>query len=217
MKLYHNVLKSNRVLNLQQFNDEGNEGQGNEGGSDEATPEVPTFKTYEEYQSHLDSEKDKHTQKAINTAKQKWEADKQQAIDDAKSEAEKYGQMTAEQKAQADLQKKIDDLTKKETELNKRELKSTAMDTFSEKGLPPSLANIMQFTDAESCVTHVDIIEKAFREAVEAETEKRLASSVDVPGGGGNAAKGNEKAETGERIAKGNQAKVSTNPYFKHN
>ncbi|MGL4571850.1 MAG: DUF4355 domain-containing protein [Clostridium sp.] len=160
---------------------EGDSTEGAEGESSEGE-EVQTFDDIlkdKKYQSEFD----KRVQKALNTAKSKWEADSNTKIEEAKTEAEKLAKMTAEQKAKYAEDKRIKDLESRERDITTRELKATAYETLAEKGLPKDLVEILNYSDAESCNKSIEAVERAFQNAVSKAVNEKLRGK-EVPKGG---------------------------------
>ena len=120
------------------------------------------------------AEFDRRVQKAIDTpvsnAQQKWQA----LTDDRLSEAEKLAKMNKEEKAAYMQQKKEKELADREAAITKSELKAEAKNTLAEKKLPPSLADLLVYTDADSCNKSIATVEKIFQEAVEAAVQEKL-------------------------------------------
>lgn len=56
------------------------------------------------------------------------------------------------------------DLDKRERELNKREMKADAIDMLSEKGLPRSLADLLDYESKESCEASISKVEEIIEE-----------------------------------------------------
>lgn len=120
-------------------------------------------------------------------AKLQRESEKQaeQARKEGISEGEKLATMSAEErikaqqeKAESDFKAREDALKQREAELTRKELRAQAVEALTGKGLPASLADILTFTDAEACNASIATVEKAFRDAVKAEVDKRLAASA---------------------------------------
>lgn len=57
---------------------------------------------------------------------------------------------------------KEEELNNREKELNARELKLTAKETFSEKGLPAELLDILDYSDETKMNEHIGILEKTY-------------------------------------------------------
>ena len=95
-------------------------------------------------------------------------------LKDPKMQAEKLAKMNAEQKAQYEQQKKEKELADREAEITKRELSAQAKETLADKGLPVSLADILNYTDASTCQASIEAVEKAFQEAVAKGVEDKL-------------------------------------------
>ena len=120
------------------------------------------------------AEFDRRVQKAIDTAvsnaQQKWQA----LTDDKLSEAEKLAKMNKEEKAAYMQQKKEKELSDRESAVARKELMAEAKNTLAEKKLPAGLAEVLNYTNAESCNKSIDAVEKAFQAAVEAAVQERL-------------------------------------------
>ena len=107
---------------------------------------------------------------AVKKAKEEWEAAQQAQ----QTEAQKLAKMTADEKKAYQEQKRLEDIEKREAELNRRELMTTAKETLISKGLPPELAIALDYKDADSCNQSIDTIGKAFEAAVQAKVEERI-------------------------------------------
>lgn len=107
---------------------------------------------------------------AIAAERAKWEAEQQQQ----QTEAQKLAKMTADEKKAYQEKKRLEDIDKREAELNKRELMTTAKETLISKNLPPELAVALDYKDADSCNKSIDAIGKAFEDAVQKAVEDRI-------------------------------------------
>lgn len=123
---------------------------------------------------------------------------KDEEIQLAKTEAEKLSKMNEEQKADYERQQREDALAKREAEITARELRAQVTVQLTEDNLPVELADLLTFKDAESCNNSYQKVKEAFAkatgsfdEAVQAEVNRRLASSADSPLGGAQPAAGN--------------------------
>ena len=120
--------------------------------------------------AEFDRRVNKAVETAVGNAREKWEL----LTNDKLSEAEKLSKMTKEEKAQYLAQKHEKELADREASITKRELMAEAKNTLTEKKLPLGLAEILNYTDAESCKSSMAAVEKAFQEAVEAAVEEKL-------------------------------------------
>lgn len=132
------------------------------------------------------SEFDKRVAKALETAKGKWETDYQTKIEEAKTEAQKLAKMNADQKAEYEQQKKLDELSKREKDINTRELKAQAYETLAEKNLPKDLIATLNFESAETCNKSIESVQKAFQSAVEKAVNEKLRGGNPPKSGQGN-------------------------------
>lgn len=137
----------------------------------EPTPE-PAPQSFDDILKNKDyqAEFDRRVQKALGTAKEKWEL----LLDDKLSEADKLAKMNKEEKAEYLRQKKEKELADKEAAITRRELMAEAKNTLAEKKLPAGLAEVLNYADAESCNKSIAAVEKAFQEAVQAAVEEKL-------------------------------------------
>jgi hypothetical protein len=145
-------------------------GEGGTGGDDGTEP--PSFDDL--LKGGHQAEFDRRVQKAIDTAvgkaQEKWQA----LTDDKLSEAEKLAKMTKEEKAQYLTQKHEKELTEREAVITRRELMAEAKNTLAEKKLPVGLAEVLNYTDADSCDKSIAAVEKAFQKAVQDAVEEKL-------------------------------------------
>ncbi|RGO76425.1 DUF4355 domain-containing protein, partial [Enterocloster bolteae] len=96
--------------------------------------------------------------------------------------------MTKEEKAQYLSQKQERALAAREADITRRELMAEAKNTLAEKKLPVGLAEVLNYTNAESCNKSIDAVEKAFQEAVQAAVDEKLKGGPapkKAPSGGG--------------------------------
>lgn len=123
-----------------------------------------------DYQAEFDRRVQKGIDTALAKAQEKWQA----LTDDKLSEAEKLAKMTKEEKAQYLAQKREKALAAREADITRRELMAEAKNTLAEKDLPASLAELLNYTDADSCNKSIAALEKAFTQAVQAQIDKKL-------------------------------------------
>lgn len=152
---------------------QGGDGSGAGANSAGAANEPLSFEEFLAQEGNQ-AEFDRRVQKAIDTAvsnaQQKWQA----LTDDKLSEAEKLAKMNKEEKAAYMQQKKEKELSDRESAVARKELMAEAKNTLAEKKLPAGLAEVLDYTNAESCNKSIDAVEKAFQAAVEAAVQERL-------------------------------------------
>lgn len=121
------------------------------------------------------AEFDKRVQKAIETAKGKW-----QKINDAKkSEAEKIAKMNKEQKLEYKAKKEKENIL---AELNAYKLKEQALSIASEKGLEVSLLDLIDFktVTAEKLKENIDNLSNIFNKVLERTVNQRLKEDIPI-------------------------------------
>lgn len=96
------------------------------------------------------------------------------AVAAARTEAEKLATMTAEQRAAHDQQERESKLAQREADIARRELRATALQTLAEKKLPATLADTLDYTDADKCNASIISMEKVYRASVQQGVEERM-------------------------------------------
>ena len=155
-----------------------------EPGPDPAPQSFDDILKNRDYQAEFDRRVQKGIDTALAKAQEKWQA----LTDDKLSEAEKLAKMTKEEKAQYLSQKQERALAAREADITRRELMAEAKNTLAEKKLPVGLAEVLNYTNAESCNKSIDAVEKAFQEAVQAAVDEKLKGGPapkKAPSGGG--------------------------------
>ena len=153
-------------------------GAGADGGAGNKPMSFDDFLANKDNQAEFDRRVQKATQTAITNAQEKW----QLMTDDKISEAEKLARMTKEEKAQYLTQKHEKELANREAQITRRELMAEAKNSMTEKGLPLSLADVLNYTDADACNKSIAAVEKAFNAAVQAAVEEKLKGSTPPKG-----------------------------------
>lgn len=147
------------------------EGAGGEGGAGSDTP--PSFDDFLKTGGNQ-AEFDRRVQKAVNTAVTKAQEKWQALADDKLSEAEKLAKMTKEEKAQYMQQKREKELTDREAAITRKELMAEAKNTLASDGLPQELAEVLDYSDADTCKKSMEKVKEVFQRAVETAVEEKL-------------------------------------------
>ena len=147
------------------------EGAGGEGGAGGDTP--PSFDDFLKTGGNQ-AEFDRRVQKAVNTAVTKAQEKWQALADDKLSEAEKLAKMTKEEKAQYMQQKREKELTDREAAITRKDLMAEAKNTLASDGLPQELAEVLNYSDADTCKKSMEKVKEVFQRAVETAVEEKL-------------------------------------------
>lgn len=147
------------------------EGAGGEGGAGGDTP--PSFDDFLKTGGNQ-AEFDRRVQKAVNTAVTKAQEKWQALADDKLSEAEKLAKMTKEEKAQYMQQKREKELADREVAITRKELMAEAKNTLASDGLPQELAEVLDYSDADTCKKSMEKVKEVFQRAVETAVEEKL-------------------------------------------
>lgn len=131
--------------------------------------ETKTY-TQEEVDKMLQSEVDRRITSALK---------KQAKNNEAKiKEAQKLAQMNESEKFQYELEQREKAIAEKEKALALAENKNEASKILADKGLSLSLVDFVVAEDAETMNSNIRLLEKAFKDSVKREVEKRLGSSA---------------------------------------
>lgn len=126
--------------------------------------------TQEEVDKMLQSEVDRRITSALK---------KQAKNNEAKiKEAQKLAQMNESEKFQYELEQREKAIAEKEKALALAENKNEASKILADKGLSLSLVDFVIAEDAETMNSNIRLLEKAFKDSVKREVEKRLGSSA---------------------------------------
>ena len=147
------------------------ESAGGEGGAGGDTP--PSFDDFLKTGGNQ-AEFDRRVQKAVNTAVTKAQEKWQALADDKLSEAEKLAKMTKEEKAQYMQQKREKELADREAAITRKELMAEAKNTLASDGLPQELAEVLDYSDADTCKKSMEKVKEVFQRAVETAVEEKL-------------------------------------------
>lgn len=131
--------------------------------------ETKTY-TQEEVDKMLQSEVDRRITSALK---------KQAKTNEAKiKEAQKLAQMNESEKFQYELEQREKAIAEKEKALALAENKNIASQILADKGLSLSLVDFVIAEDAETMNSNIRLLDKAFKDSVKREVEKRLGSSA---------------------------------------
>lgn len=128
----------------------------------------------------FDSEVDKRIAKALETAKSKWNEEKQDEI----NRAEQLAKMSAEERKEAEDKAKAETLEKREKELNMREYRYEAKHQLEENGLPDSFVDMVLSDDPATTKNNITAVRSEFDKAIEVAVTERLKGKTPQIGGG---------------------------------
>ena len=140
---------------------------------DDDKEEKPTFDDILKDKA-FQAEFDRRLSKGIETALANERKRHEQIIDDKISEAEKLAKMTDLERKEYQQKKDAEALAKREADLQKRELMAEAKATLAEKGLPASLASMLDYSSAETVQTSIATVSETYNSAVQAGVDARL-------------------------------------------
>lgn len=141
-------------------------------GQGSAAETENTPKTYTE--AELQSEVDRRVTQAMKTAEKK-NAEKVK-------EAERLATMNADERYKYDLEQREKAIAEKEKALAMAENKNAACKVLADKGLDLSLVDFVVDESADVMNDRIKVLERAFRNSVKAEVEKRIGGKSPAAG-----------------------------------
>lgn len=148
-----------------------------------------------EFKSFMDSEKDKHSSKAIATALENFKTKDMQKLIDAEVLKRTGDNETLEQKQIHELQQQFEALQKEKTHA---EMVSKYKDVLNEKKIPSQLVDFLLADDEDITNANIDLFENSMKAFVDAKVEERMKDTSYTPPEN----KGDTKAITKEEFLK---------------
>lgn len=123
-------------------------------------------------------EYDRRVNQEMESARSQWEDETRRRIEEAIAEWNRQASLTEDEK----LAERIKALEERERAIVRMELSTRAAQLLAARGLPAQLAEVMSFEDSAACDRGVEMLEKAFREAVQAEVIRKIGGESPVMG-----------------------------------
>ena len=121
-------------------------------------------------QTFTQEDVDRIVQGRLAKERKSWE----RHLEEQKTEAEKLANMSEKEKKEYQEKKRIEDLDAREAAITRRELTAQAKVQLADEGIPTELAEILNFTDADSCKKSIETVKNAFQKAVEKAVNEKL-------------------------------------------
>lgn len=154
-------LKNRWLYGLQFFAEEGEGDEGNDEGKGGTEKQLTQEQVNEIVQKRLAKEK------------AKWQKD----LDTKLAEEKRLAEMDAEQRKQEELNKRIKELEEREAAIQLQETKMETAKVLKDRGLDEVFVDFVIAQDNDVTLERINSLEKAFKEAVKAEVEKRIPSN----------------------------------------
>ena len=148
-----------------------------------ATQETNTEKQAAEAQASATDTKT-YDEAYVAGLQQKYNAERDAAVKAAVEEAVKKERMSAEEKTKYETEQREAAITKREQEINLRELKADTAVMLSKANLSANFVDFVLGSDAESTQEKVDTLKDAFDKAVQAQVEARFKGKTPKTGSG---------------------------------
>lgn len=130
------------------------------------------------------SELDRMLDKRLEKAREKWEAKKQEEIENAKDEAARLAKLSKDEREREETKKREEALEKREKAIRLAELEIETRKQLSENGLPEDFSSMVINEDAEIISNNIKNMRQAFDEAVKKEVNERLSQNTVKRGNG---------------------------------
>jgi hypothetical protein len=121
---------------------------------------------------------------ALEAETAKLTAQWEQAAKAREAEAARIATLSEGERAVEAQKKQQEALDKREKDLARRELEAAAQEKLKAKGLPPGLAKVLDYADAEAMEASIEGNEKDFRAAIQAGVDERMKDEPPKAGGG---------------------------------
>lgn len=123
-------------------------------------------------------EYDRRLAQEIDGARAQWDVEFRRGVEAAIAEYSRQAGMSDEERM-AERAKALDE---RERAVERMELRARAAQLMAARGLPSQLADYLAFEDAVACDQGIEALDRAFREAVQAEVMKKLGGERPVMG-----------------------------------
>jgi len=121
---------------------------------------------------------DRRVSEEMEKARSAWEDEMRRSIENAVAEAKRQESLSEDEKI-AERMKALDE---RERRIGMMENRTRAAQMLAEKGLPVKMAEVLTFEDGEACDRGIEMLDSAFRQAVQAEVVKKLGSEKPAAG-----------------------------------
>lgn len=154
--------------------DGGNSGENN--GTGAGTP--MGLDDFLKQNAAAQSDLDRRIRDAVTKATAK-ERDRQKIItDNMKDEMTRVSKMTEQERDAYYKAKAEKEAKEREADLTRRELTLDARAALQEKGLPDGFLALLSYTDKEACEKSIEVLDEAFRTAVQKAVDERLKGNT---------------------------------------
>ena len=174
-------------MNLQTFaepqGDIGDNPQQDNQSNDAQEPKTITL-TIEEFEREKQREADRRVQQALAKEREKLMAQMREEIERERREAEELAKLSERERQKRELEKEREKLEAEKRAFYRERMKLQAEQELLNRGLPTVLAPYVLGETAEETLNTITELEEKWREALEAEVNKRLATDVPKVGTG---------------------------------
>ena len=181
MKL--NPLRMNLQLFAEPQGGTGDNQQQDNQSHDTQEPKTITL-TIEEFEREKQREADRRVQQALAKEREKLMAQMREEIERERREAEELAKLSERERQKRELEKEREKLEAEKRAFYRERMKLQAEQELLNRGLPTVLAPYILGETAEETLNTITELEEKWREAIEAEVNKRLATDVPKVGTG---------------------------------
>ena len=180
--------KTNHIrMNLQMFAEPqggtGDNQQQNNQSHDTQEPKTITL-TIEEFEREKQREADRRVQQALAKEREKLLAQMREEIERERREAEELAKLSERERQKRELEKEREKLEAEKRAFYRERMKLQAEQELLNRGLPTVFSSYILADTAEATLEVINELETKWREALEQEVNKRLATDVPKIGTG---------------------------------
>jgi hypothetical protein len=147
-------------------------------GTEEAQTKEQLTLSREELQKMIDSSSDKRVTQALNTAREKWEAEFAEKIKNERSEAEELAKMTESERLQREFEKKQQAFEDERKSFLRERLELETVKTLQSNELPTEFSSFVMSDSAEQINENITTFKEQWQKAIEKAVDERLKGST---------------------------------------
>lgn len=148
--------------------------------------------TEEELQKLIESESDKKLDKALKTAKSKWETDFERKLEERLAEEKRIANLSEKERREEELTKREQELIERERQIKLSEIRSDAINELNERGLDTRFVEYLVSDDSEQTFERIKEFNALIDDVVNKEI-KSLTRQSPIKVGGTNLTSNDEK------------------------
>lgn len=140
--------------------------------------------TKEELEKQIEAESDRKLNSALEKKQKEWESETDKRIKKALEEKERLSKLSEKEREEEQLTQREKDIAARESEIERKVLRSEAVDDLQKKELPADFAGFLLGENAEQTLENINNFKKTFDEAVNTAVKEKLRQDTPPASGG---------------------------------